>query len=115
MASADWIYTYRGIDPAGKFRGAYSSEAECFAVLKAAGGMKGIMVEAMNAYGFVQTASPAAGDVGLVRAPVRRTRSGRTAHTLVGGICAAPARWAVLTRDKHLVIAPLYVVMAWRV
>lgn len=102
---SDWIMVRRGVDPGARWRGTYSTEAECRVLLRREGGIRRLLSGALEAHGIKRTTMAAAGDVGLVR-PVRE---------LVGGICAAPDRWAVLTRGKGVVIAPMRSVGTWTI
>lgn len=114
LTVCDWIAVARGFDPAAPFRGRYSDEAGCRALLASAGGLLRLVRETFTSAGLKVTASPSAGDVAVVRAPVVRGERIVTRHT--GAICVGYGGVAVMRPDRGLVIARDFpVVCAWSI
>lgn len=108
MVLSDWVRLMRGVDPAAPWRGTYSTEAECWSILDSAGGIEALLTRTMAVHGFSQIEVEECGAIGLVTAPTSRGRQS------TGAICAGPLRWAVTTRDRGLVVAPLVPLAIWR-
>src|SRR5262245_39218530 len=110
---ADWVRLRTGRDPAAQWR-TVKSKKQARKVTREAGGDIALCERAMRTFGASEIECPRAGDVALVRAPV--TRRGNTVrYRAIGAICVAPHRFAVLTPDLGLVIAPLPVIRAWAI
>lgn len=113
MVLADWIKEARGFDPAEAWRGSYSSERECSDLLKRRRGLRRHLDDVLSAFGIARTENPAAGDIGLVHAPIRAGK--RVRFGPVGAIYVGSGLWAVFSSDCGLVIAPLKMWTAWKV
>lgn len=113
MVLADWVVATRGVDPASHVRGTYDDEESCIATLISCGGIVGCVSVALNTVGIHRCETPQSGDIGIVRAPC--VRRGRAVIRPCGALCVSPDRWALLTIDMGLVIAPLPVMRVWRV
>lgn len=110
---ADWVARRTGRDPAAAWRGQIHSAADVRRALRQAGGVENLAAAALAAIGVPRAAgAPAAGDVALVLAPQRRAHL--VMRGLTAALCVAPGYYALLTRDRGLVIARLPLVAAWR-
>lgn len=67
MIAAGWAHLARGVDPAARWRGAYSDRAGCDAIIAAAGGLFDLMDEGLRAIGVERCAVARDGDIGLVQ------------------------------------------------
>ena len=98
---AGWVEQERGVDAAKPWRGLYASAEECFALLRASGGLLAVVERASIAAGLGETASPMPGDIGVVsvvtpdgsnQAAAIRTKIGWALLTPRGlGVFSAPA------------------------
>lgn len=106
MILADWFIVKRGFDPVAGWRGTYSTERECLAILQREGGIVALVDKVCQGI-CERTDTPKAGDIAVVLAPWK-----------AGAICVNETERAVLTVDKGLVIARneiLPLVAAWKV
>lgn len=85
MWAADWCVARWGVDPAREFRGTYSTEAEVDGLVRAAGGLIGLVAPQMDF--LAEKPDPAEGDVGVIDVLGRQT-----AGIFFGG------KWAFRTR-----------------
>lgn len=100
---ADWIATVRGTDPAQAIRGRYRTAAGCARFLAREGGLPALASRLLAAIGLSDTASPQAGDVGLVE----------TTLGPVMMICTGPV-WA-WKAPRGLLFTPAFPVKVWSV
>jgi len=96
-----------GIDGGAEWRGSFSDETGCAAVLDRMGGVVGILSAGAAVAGLAGTDKPVRGDIGAVQvfAP-----SGRLE---IGAICTG-SRWAAMS-DRGLRIVKARPIAAWRV
>lgn len=115
MVLANWIERVHGIDPGEPFRGTYNDEQSCRAVLAAHGGTLALVDRVTASIGIERLVAipPTAGDIAVVRAPCKRRDAVALRDT--GAICVGPGRFALLTPDCGVMIAPLPLRAAWRV
>lgn len=66
---ASWVQFAIGQDPAGNFRGTYSTEKEARRLIKSHGGLKSFSAELLSPFGFSEVKQPIDGDIGIVRVP----------------------------------------------
>ena len=70
---ADWCVARWGVDPAEKFRGAYSTEAEAVCLIRSAGGLIDLVAPHL---GFLtEKPTPSDGDIGIIDILGRQTAS----------------------------------------
>lgn len=69
---ADWISFHRAIDPLSMWRGKYKNNVEIAKILRNGNGYFNLMARRMELLGFPETLTPRAGDVGMVKAMVRK-------------------------------------------
>lgn len=91
-----WIAIRRGVDPAGSYRGRYSSERGALKHLARGGGMVPLVRREMAVAGLAEVAEPKPGDVGLVEtdstlgvALAIRTAKGWAAKSPTGVVVSA--------------------------
>lgn len=103
---ANWVRLVTGIDGGARWRGTYSTEAECAAILERDGGVQGVMGWGAECAGLAPTDSPIRGDVAAVEV---FSPSGRIE---IGAICTG-SRWAAISHRglRMLKAQPL---AAWR-
>lgn len=98
---ADWVLRRTGRDPAARYRGQYSTAAAAWRLVWRAGGpvpfADGLMAEA----GWVSSASPRRGQVGLLAAVMET--NGVRRPCLIGGVCLGGGWWASRTEDGLLI------------
>lgn len=105
---ADWIVAKTGDDPFARYRNVRTKK-EARRVLRQAGGDVAFMSRILVR--FPVTTEPRAGDVALVRAPTRPKGKLRE----VGAIALGGGRFALLTADLGLLVAPVPLVKAWSI
>lgn len=110
---ADWVERATGLDPAGVWRGAYTTEREARRLMKRHGGPLALAARGLAAAGCAATTAPGRGDVALVRVPLKEWR-GRLIVVPVGAICLRGGLWMVRVRDG-LVFRNFGVLQAWGV
>lgn len=72
MMVCDWVLSETGIDPAERYRGCYSSDAEAAALYE---NFVSIIREEFERAGLIETSAPVTGDIGIVnRSVVMRGR-----------------------------------------
>lgn len=110
---ADWIERVTGIDPAGAYRGAYTTPREARALIRANGGALAFAERLLTQAGLMETSDAMTGDVGLVHAALAIGTERRTVMVPVGGICTGVRGWAVKTAGASLTVAPCPLIRAW--
>lgn len=93
LTAADWVLMARGVDPAAGLRGRYHDADGARAIVRAHGGLLGLVREMVEAVGLTETFSPEEGAVGVLDLSARMIR----ALPVVGG-CVGIRRggaWAV--------------------
>lgn len=105
MYPADLVLRLTGVDPAVKWRGKYSTEAEAKELLKIHGGVDGIITEGLGFRGDRNVKTGGRGDIVMVK----------TKWGITGGVIDdTGARFAVpVATDGNTVRMPLD--LAWRV
>ena len=101
---ADWVLQLTGIDPIADVRGRYHSERQFRRILRKEGGFEQACADRLARAGFVETATPLAGDVVVVLAPYAQRR-GVIQRRPTGAIAASDRMRAVATSDLGIVIA----------
>lgn len=104
---ADWVMLCRGFDPAAKWRGRYSTEAEALAFIEHEGGMLNMWSGVLP---LPRTATPKDGDVGVIMV------HGDNGPVANGGIFA-DKRWSFVAPNGlfRASIAPEFVLAVWDV
>jgi hypothetical protein len=97
---ADWVRQQTGVDPAVSLRGAYSTATGALRLIRGYGGFLPMWRQHMAAAGFVETDTPAVGDVGVVSHPGQDIAAIR-----VPGAWAAKAERGVLIEDMPMLCA----------
>jgi hypothetical protein len=68
---SDWVKVARGLDPAERYRGRYSTADEAQALIRAEGGYVPMVRYEMDRLGLEETFSPKDGDVGVIMVDVQ--------------------------------------------
>lgn len=100
---ADWIIECRGFDVAEPWRGAYHGWFGAARIIHRAGGMGGLVGEAVAAFGIERTAEPRRGDIAVVRAA-----EGERGAIVLGAMVARHG-------DRRIVVQRLPIVAAWSI
>lgn len=101
---ADWVRALTGRDPIADVRGTYQSERQFLRIVRREGGFEASCAARLAAAGFVETATPASGDLMIVLAPYA-VRRGKIQRRITGAIAVSAAQRAVITSDLGVVIA----------
>lgn len=101
---ADWL-GMNGFDVAKDWRGTYSSELECQALLDARGGLLSVITAEASRLGLQATARPQQGDIAVI------TINGRS----MCAIMMPSGRWRMRTLDGFVVSKAGEVIAAWSV
>lgn len=113
LALADWVLASgRNRDPAEGFRGTYSTEDDCVAVLQAQGGVLRVVARSADDL-CLERVDPAAAPPGSI-AVVRYGRKGQRTHHY-GAIRTPSGRWAIKLNDGLMFVSDVGVAAAWRV
>jgi hypothetical protein len=112
---ADWVYLVTGRDPIADVRGRYSTERQFLKIVRHEGGFEAACARRLAACGYVEAATPGAGDIVAVLAPFAKRR-GVIQRRPTGAIATSGDMRAVATSDLGIVIAgdaALPVLKAW--
>jgi len=112
---ADWLMQCGFADPMADRRGFYATREQFTALIESEGGIIKSCRRRFAALGLRRTRRPVAGDVCLVRAPVRADASGGVVWGPTGAIAVSDRLRAVITVDLGLLGAELEIVQAWQV
>ncbi|GJD68745.1 hypothetical protein MMMDOFMJ_1669 [Methylobacterium gnaphalii] len=99
----EWIAAERGVDPAASLRGTYDTMLSCNRILAREGGLPALASRLAVAAGLTETATPRAGDVGVIETPI-----GPFLMVCLGDT------WATKAKDG-MAFAPTVPVKAWTV
>lgn len=104
LVMADWCRCRRGVDPAASLRGRYRTALGARRHARRLGGFEAVARALMAESGFVTTAAPRPGDVGLV------------AHPAIGPLCAIRCAlgWAMKS-PQGVAVGDCPTLVAWRV
>lgn len=106
MMACDWVLAETGVDPAERYRGDYSSDAEADALYE---NFVLIVRKEFKRAGLVETHSPVTGDVGIVEGPTamhgRKTICRPVMAIRTGGLWAAKAKQGVRAGDYPMIVA----------
>ncbi len=89
LFTANWMLDLTGIDGGAPWRGTYSTEAECLAVLERDGGILSVMERGAGLVGL-QPRAPLRGDVAAILVGMPGGRG------LIGAVCLG-SRWATMS------------------
>jgi hypothetical protein len=105
---ANWALRLTGQDPGAPWRGTYSTEAEALGILHDGGGPGPILNGALIPQGWTARAGGCrAGDICVVRAPVRDG-----SLSLTASVHAGRGRFALVT-ERGLVVGPVPFLLGW--
>lgn len=113
MLMADWLVENGIPDPMSDRRGTYSSRKEYMRMIKAEGGLLASCSERFGAIGLRETTNPDAGDVVVIKAPIKIARNGAAIYGLTGAICVSKTMCAVVARESALRITCFPIIKAW--
>ena len=112
LLAADWALARTGRDPAAAWRGRYASALGAARIINRMGGPEAFAGSSLAACGWVRSASPRRGQVGLLPAAIETTHGVRRA--LVGGIALGGGWWATRNGPGGLVMGRAEPTVFWR-
>lgn len=105
----EWVLQVTGLDGGAPWRGTYSDEAGCLAILERDGGVLAVMTRgAEEICGLARVDEARPGDVGVIRVGLSAGLG------LIAAICLGPGRWAAMS-GEGLRILRATTERAWRV
>lgn len=111
---ADWVEQITRRDPAGAYRGAYTSSRQGRNIIKANGGALRFAHALLTQVGCEQTEAPEIGDVALVRVALA-LRGRRVIFVPAGAICNRASMWTIKSHGASLTCGNFPVIRAWKV
>ena len=115
---ANWLMECGWPDPMAERRRAYATEDEALAFIEDAGSLAELCTEYLGRIGMVETASPVAGDVGVISLDFLASHIGLDDSQRLGlqaGAIFTGERWAMALERGFAAIAisPLFVLKTW--
>lgn len=110
---ANWVFEQTGIDPAGEYRGAYTTAREGRSLMRANGGVLAFAHDRLTTAGCRSADDSHSGDIGLARIGFKRWRN-RIVMVPAGAIRVRKNLWAVKPADgRQLLVQQFSVLKTW--